>query len=71
MKIKRLYRFIRSDGGVTVSTKQPENGEYTEISRLIAEDGFILTNGETSCFCIDTHSPDRWSEVIYIDDANL
>lgn len=57
-----LYRYTRSGGGVTVSTVKPDT-EYTELSRLVADDGFILTDGETVTSCTDTDNPSAWSEV--------
>lgn len=58
-----LYRYTRPGGGVTVSTVKPDI-EYTELSRLVADDGFILTDGETFTACTDTDNPSAWSEVV-------
>lgn len=69
MRIKKLYRFIRPDGGVTVSTTAPEDGNFTELARLIADDGFILTDGTVTCSCIDVCSPDGWYEEISAEEA--
>ena len=44
-----LYRYTRVDGGTTVSTEKPDT-EYTETSRLIANDGYILTDGVNYTF---------------------
>ena len=57
-----LYRYLRTDGGVTVSTEKPET-EYTELTRLVADDGYVLTNGETTTPCTDTYNPSAWTEV--------
>lgn len=62
MQIISLYRIIRPDGGVTVSPVKPD-GEYTELYRLIADDGMVLTNGETVTACTDTNTPDVWTEI--------
>lgn len=56
-----LYRYIRADGGITVSPEKPDT-EYTELTRLVADEGYILTNGDTYTFCIDTDNPDLWIE---------
>lgn len=56
-----LYHYIRDDGGVTVSPKKPDV-EYTELTRLVADEGYILTDGDTYTFCIDTDNPDLWVE---------
>lgn len=57
-----LYRYVRDGGGVTVSTERPET-EYTELARLIADEGCVLTDGETVTPCVDTDDPDIWSEI--------
>ena len=58
-----LYRYLRTDGGVTVSTAKPDV-EYTELTRLVADDGYTLTNGETTTPCTDTDNPSAWTEVV-------
>ena len=63
MEIKPLYRFLREDGGVTESPDKPDGAEYTTRCRLIADEGKILTNGDTETFCIDVDSADGWSEI--------
>lgn len=57
-----LYRYTRPDGGVTVSTVKP-SVDYTELFRLVADEGYTLTNGETTTACIDTDNPDNWTEI--------
>ena len=57
-----LYRFNRPDGGVTVSPVKPET-DYTELFRLVADEGMVLTDGETVTYCTDTENPGAWSEV--------
>jgi hypothetical protein len=65
-KIK-LYKYIREDGGVTVSPIKP-NCEYTEMYRLIADEGKVLVNGEIETTCADVDSAEGWTEI---DDPNL
>lgn len=65
MKTVTLYRYIRSDGGITDTIIKPDV-DYTLRSRLIADDGYILTDGEESLFCIDTDEPEKWHEIEYI-----
>jgi hypothetical protein len=63
MQIIPLYRYHRADGGVTVSPVKPDT-EYTELCRLIADDGKGLTqDGITTCDCIDTDSVASWYEI--------
>lgn len=57
-----LYRYIRPDGGVTVSTMQP-GGDYIPMTRLAAEEGYTLTNGKTITGCTDTVTPEDWREI--------
>lgn len=63
MKIIKLYRYIREDGGVTVSTNIPDC-EYTEKYRLVADEEKMLTlDGENLYSCVDTDSTEGWYEV--------
>ena len=62
METIKLYRFIRPDGGVSVSPVKPD-GDYTERFRLVADEGMVLTDGETVTSCTDTDNPSTWSEV--------
>lgn len=62
MKAIPLYKFIRPDGGVTVSPIKPE-GEYSEMFRLVADEGMVLKNGDVETTCIDVESVDGWEEV--------
>ena len=65
-----LYRYTRPDGGMTVSTVKP-SGEYTELTRLVADEGYVLTDGETVTTCTDTDNPGAWSEVPDPDGADV
>ena len=57
-----LYRYSRPDGGVTVSPIKPDL-EYTELFRLVADEGMTLTNGESVTSCTDTDNPEAWREI--------
>lgn len=57
-----LYKYTRSDGGITVSPVKPDY-EYTILYRLVADEGNILSNGKEETACIDTENPDEWSEI--------
>lgn len=61
MKNVTLYKYTRDGGGVTVSPIKPDT-DYTTLSRLIADEGKILVNGETRTVCIDTDTTDGWTE---------
>ena len=62
MKEITLYRYLRPDGGVTVSPVMPDT-EYTQLVRLVAGEGCVLTDGTTATVCIDTDNPTAWTEV--------
>ena len=57
-----LYRYKRENGKITDSIIKP-NTDYTELYRLIADEGHILTDGENFTPCIDTDEPEKWTEV--------
>ena len=62
MKVIPLYKFVRPDGGVTVSPIKPED-EYSEMFRLVADEGMILKNGDVETTCTDVLSADGWEEI--------
>lgn len=62
MQIITLYKYKRADGGTTISPVKPE-GESTEMARLVADEGKALTNGETVTSCVDTDTPEGWTEI--------
>ena len=62
MQIITLYRYERADGGVTVSPIKPD-AEYTEMYRLVADEGKVLTNGEITTTCTDVYDTEGWSEI--------
>ena len=68
MQTITLYRYTRTDGGVTTSPVQPDVGDFSVKYRLIAEDGKALTDGATVAGCVDVDSPDRWTEIDAPDD---
>lgn len=64
MTIKNLYKIIRPDGGVTISTAQPD-GDYVPYLRLIADEGKTMSNGIISAPVIDVPEGDQghWTEI--------
>ena len=64
MIIKSLYKIIRPDGGVTISTAQPD-GDYVPYLRLIADEGKVLTNGVVKAPVVDVPDGDQglWQEI--------
>lgn len=65
-----LYRYTRPDGGVTVSTVKPD-GEYTELTRLVADEGYTLTNGTENSSCADTATPGDWTEILDSEESTI
>lgn len=63
MNVIPLYRFVRPDGGITVSPDKPE-GEYTPMYRVIAGDGMLVTLDGVDVYpCIDTPTSEGWYEI--------
>lgn len=58
-----LYRYVRPDGGVSISPVKPD-AEYTELYRLVADEGHTLTDGVNHVECVDTDNPESWEEEI-------
>ena len=57
-----LYKYIREDGGVTVSPNKPDV-EYTVLYRLVADEDKILAKDDDYRYCTDTEDPESWEEV--------
>lgn len=62
MQTITLYRYTRPDGGISVSPIKP-NVEYTEMVRLVADEGKALTDGTNTTICIDVSSAEGWTEI--------
>ena len=62
MYSKPLYKYARVDGGITITPVHPD-AAYTQLYRLVAEDGGESTNGEIATTCIDVESYDGWHDV--------
>jgi len=63
-----VYRYTRPDGGVSISPVKPDT-EYTELFRLVADEGRTLTDGVRHVECVDTDNPDAWEEEITAEEA--
>lgn len=62
MQIMPLYKYKRKKGGTTVSPIKPDC-EYTEMYRLVADEGKAITNGDVITTCADVVSVDGWVEI--------
>lgn len=71
MQVITLYVFNREDGGVTVSPVKPETNDYTETTRIVAEEGKLLTKDNINFYsCLDTDDLDGWYEVEDLNKEN-
>jgi hypothetical protein len=58
-----LYKFKRADGGTTVSPNKPD-GEYTDMVRIIADEGKVVTKDGINFFSvIDDDSANNYYEI--------
>lgn len=63
MQIIPLYQYKREDGGITESPIKPDV-EYTEVLRLVADEGKALTkDGVNTTPCEDVEDIKEWYEV--------
>lgn len=62
MQIINLYKYIRKDGGTTVSPVKPDC-EYTEMFRIVADEGKVLVKGDILTSCTDVDSTEGWEEI--------
>lgn len=71
MQVIPLYRYQRSEGGITVSPKKPENTDFFEAVRIIADEGKILVKeGQEPCYCLDVETIEGWHEIDDLSDDN-
>ena len=73
MQTITLYKYTRADGGITISPKKPDwECEYTEMYRLVADEGKALTqDGDNTFPCVDVKSTDGWYEVEVNEDGEI
>lgn len=70
MQTISLYRYTRPDGGVTVSTVKP-SVDYTELTRMVADEGYTLSNGTETSSCVDTYTPEVWTEILDSEESTI
>lgn len=72
MQTINLYRYTRTNGGVTTSPVAPPDGTAYDLRyRLIADEGKALTDGTNVAACMDTDDPSIWYEIDDLgEDAN-
>lgn len=63
MIVKKLYRYKRADGGVTISPIKPDNTDYEITHRLIADTGMELVRNDIHTICVDTDDIEDWIEI--------
>ena len=69
MQTVNLYKYEDPNGVViTPNRRNPTDEPY--CFRLIADEGFILTDGTVQTPCVDTHEPELWEEIPY-EETNI
>lgn len=63
MQIVKLYRYVRLNGGITVSPIKPDDTNYTELYRLIADEGKVLVKDDVMTSCTDVDNTEGWTEI--------
>lgn len=62
MQRVNLYKY-EDEKGTVITPVQRDPSDEPYAVRLIADEGYILTDGETETPCVDTHEPEKWWEV--------
>lgn len=70
MQTINLYKYIREDGGITVSPIKPDC-EYTEMYRIVADEAKVLVNGDIITTCADVDALEGWTEIDAPETAEL
>ena len=55
----------------TTTQEVKPDREYTELYRLVSDEGMALTDGEHFAACADTENPDVWFEVEETSDPDF
>lgn len=63
MQIVTLYRYTRLNGGITVSPIKPDDTNYIELYRLIADEGKVLVKDDVITSCTDVDTTEGWTEI--------
>ena len=58
MTIMKLY----TGGGVSLSPQDGEGRTESDFVRLVADDGKGITDGNTITTCVDTKTPEAWTD---------
>lgn len=69
MKIVNLYRYENPDDSITISPIQKDENDTTNIYRVIADEGNVLTDGVNTYSCVDTNDVSRYDEIAVPIDA--
>ena len=62
MTIVNLYRY-ETEKGIVITPNKREETDEPHMFRVIADEYKLLTDGTNTMACIDTHTPDIYSEV--------
>lgn len=63
MQKVNLYLY-ENEKGTVITPVQRDPGDVSYCLRLIANEGYVLTDGETITPCVDTHTPEAWREIV-------
>ena len=61
MKTVNLYKYEEANGVIVTPNARSEE-DVVYAYRLIADEGKVLKHGDDAAYCIDTHTPDDWTE---------
>lgn len=66
-----LYRY-ETDGRVTITPNAKSSNDEPSRFRLIADEGYVLTNGEINTPAIDIAMEDMelWSEIVEVEESS-
>ena len=71
MIVKKLYRYKRADGGVTISPIKPDNTDYEITHRLIADTGMELVRNDIHTICVDTDDIEGWIDIEKVQEDDV
>ena len=71
MIVKKLYRYKRADGGVTISPIKPDNTDYEITHSLIAYTCMELLRNDIHTICVDTDDIEDWIEIEKVQEDDV
>lgn len=64
MTITTLYKYKKKRSTIISPKMPPEGTEYTTLSRLVADNGMAITNGDITTTCVDVENDEvlNWTD---------